>query len=123
MACRGTNTGFNGCECLRLKPGMEFAAAFLETRRYAGYLGASTEWSKWEGMTFDPLRQQLYVSISVVRNGAENSSTRGVADPRYDQCGPNAVRVKVCERGGGPGSTCGRRAGMAITPSMHCVPA
>ncbi|KIY92356.1 hypothetical protein MNEG_15607 [Monoraphidium neglectum] len=33
-------------ECLRVKKGMETAAAFFETRRYASMLGATTEFEK-----------------------------------------------------------------------------
>ncbi len=36
-------------ECLRVKEGMEKAAAFFETRRYASMMGATTELSKFEG--------------------------------------------------------------------------
>jgi uncharacterized protein len=40
---------YTGTEWLRLKPWMEKAAAFLETRRYAALLGATTEFAKMEG--------------------------------------------------------------------------
>ncbi len=36
------NAGY-GIECIKLNPGQEVAAAFFETRRYAAYLGATTE--------------------------------------------------------------------------------
>ena len=39
-------------ECLRLRSGMEKAAAYLETGRYAAYKGATYEWRKMEGMTY-----------------------------------------------------------------------
>ena len=45
---------YMGSEWLRVKPGMEQAAAFLETRRYAALLGATTEFSKMEGVSHDP---------------------------------------------------------------------
>jgi secreted PhoX family phosphatase len=45
---------YTGTEWLRLKPGKEKAAAFLETRRYAAYLGATTEFSKMEGVSYAP---------------------------------------------------------------------
>ena len=47
-------TTYMGTEWLRLKPGMEKAAAFLESRRYAALLGATTEFSKMEGVSHDP---------------------------------------------------------------------
>ena len=42
---------YTGTEWLRVKPGMEKAAAFLETRRYAALLGATTEFAKMEGIS------------------------------------------------------------------------
>lgn len=39
----------NRHECLKLKTGMAKAAAFLETSRYAAYVGATYEWRKMEG--------------------------------------------------------------------------
>ncbi|GIL56344.1 hypothetical protein Vafri_11722 [Volvox africanus] len=63
---RAINAGGRGCECLRLRPGSETFAAFFETRRFAAYLGATTEWSKWEGITLDTRRRKLYTSLSDV---------------------------------------------------------
>jgi uncharacterized protein len=51
----------------RLKPGMEKAAAFLETRRYAGYLGATTEFTKMEGQAHNAADKKLYTVISYIR--------------------------------------------------------
>jgi len=34
-------------------------AAFLETRRYAAMLGATTEFEKEEGITYDPDRNKV----------------------------------------------------------------
>jgi len=53
-------------ECLRLKPGMHRAAAFLETRKYAAYLGATMEFRKGEGITFDPVSRTLFLSLSSI---------------------------------------------------------
>jgi len=58
-------------ECLRLKPGMETAAAFLESRKYAGVLGATLEFRKEEGMTYDPDRNVLYIAMSAVEKSME----------------------------------------------------
>ena len=44
----------NGAECLMLKPGMEMIASRFETRRYLALLGGTTEFTKWEGLTFAP---------------------------------------------------------------------
>ena len=53
-------------ECLRLKSGMHKAAAFLETRKYAAYLGATMEFRKGEGVTFDPVRRTLFLALSSI---------------------------------------------------------
>ncbi|MGR9045817.1 MAG: PhoX family protein [Gammaproteobacteria bacterium] len=65
---------YMGKEWLRVKPGMEKAAAFLETRRYAAYLGATTEFSKMEGISHDPKRGRhhngkAFVVISRLEKG------------------------------------------------------
>src|SRR5262249_49174919 len=54
---------------LKLKPGMDLAAAFLETRRYAGYLGATTEFTKMEGQAYNAADRKLYTVISYIRAG------------------------------------------------------
>jgi len=54
---------------LKLKPGMEQAAAFLETRRYAAWLGATTEFTKMEGQTHSARRKKLYTAMSYIEAG------------------------------------------------------
>ncbi|MFD0048120.1 Ig-like domain-containing protein [Actinomycetes bacterium NPDC127524] len=61
-------------EYLKLKPGMEKAAAFLESRRYAGYLGATTEFNKMEGITLNSKDKKVYVAISDQSNGMEKAA-------------------------------------------------
>ena len=53
----------------KLKPGMDTAAAFLETRRYAAWLGATTEFTKMEGQTHNAADKRLYTVISYIRTG------------------------------------------------------
>ena len=60
-----------GAECLRVKAGQALNASRLETRRYAALQGATTEFSKSEGMTFDPLAQTLYMAQSRLSRGTE----------------------------------------------------
>ncbi len=64
-----------GQECLKLKDGMEKAASRLETRRYAAYMGATTEFRKEEGITFDKNSGTLYVAMSSVERGMEENSS------------------------------------------------
>ncbi len=71
---------YMGTEWLKLKPGMEKAAAFLETRRYAALLGATTEFSKMEGVTHNARDKKAYVVISRI----EASMTDIAAYPQND---------------------------------------
>lgn len=71
---------YTGTEWLRLKPGMEKAAAFLETRRYAALKGATTEFSKMEGVTHNAKDKKAYVVISRVEKGMTDLAT----DPQND---------------------------------------
>ena len=63
-----------GEECLQVVPGQEQAAAFLETRRYAAMQGATTEFRKEEGITFDPDHGRLFVAMSQVRYGMSDAT-------------------------------------------------
>jgi secreted PhoX family phosphatase len=62
-----------GKECLQLAapsakvPDPALAASRLETRRYAAYVGASTELEKFEGLAFDAESRTLYLAISQVK--------------------------------------------------------
>jgi len=72
-------------ECLKVKDGMEKAAAFLETSRYAGIAGATTEWEKMEGITLDPDTGTLYLAMSRVRTGMTDGE--GDMSVPYNYCG------------------------------------
>jgi len=54
---------------LKLKPGMEAAAAFLESRRYGAMLGATSEFTKMEGVTHNAEDRKLYVAMSYIEAG------------------------------------------------------
>ncbi|AUB85273.1 hypothetical protein THSYN_30685 (plasmid) [Candidatus Thiodictyon syntrophicum] len=64
---------YTGTEWLRLKPSAAFdtalAAAFLETRRYAALLGATTEFSKMEYIAYNKADKKFYLAISRVEAG------------------------------------------------------
>lgn len=60
---------YMGTEWLKLKPGKEQAAAFLETRRYAALLGATTEFNKFEGVSHNVADKKAYVVMSRVEAG------------------------------------------------------
>lgn len=72
-------------ECLKLNAGQETAAAFLETRRYAGYLGATTEFKKEEGISYDAEARKLYVAYSDISSSM--SDTKGDIQVSKNACG------------------------------------
>jgi len=61
-------TGSTADECLKLNPGQEKAAAFLETRRMAALMGATTEFTKMEGVAVNAKDKRLYMAISSIRD-------------------------------------------------------
>ncbi|MEH7276919.1 alkaline phosphatase PhoX [Neobacillus vireti] len=62
-------------EYLKLKPGKEKAAAFLETRRYAAMLGATTEFNKMEGLALNEKDKKVYIAIADQSKAMEKDST------------------------------------------------
>ena len=59
-------------ECLTLKDGQAKAAAFLETRKYAALKGATIEFRKEEGLSYDVDKNVLYISMSEIRKSMED---------------------------------------------------
>ncbi len=80
-------------ECLKVKSGMEQAAALLETRRYAALVGATTEFRKEEGITYDAANNKLYIAMSEVARGMEDHKKNGEANSKYDIGGNNDVKL------------------------------
>ncbi len=60
---------------VRLKPGMEKAAAFLETHRYAALVGASMGFSKMEGTTVNARDKIAYSAMSYIQASMVDGST------------------------------------------------
>ncbi len=67
--------GSSSDECLTLKPGMEKAAAFLETRRYTALLGGTTEWTKMEGLAINAADKKLYMAMSRIESSMRSDPT------------------------------------------------
>jgi hypothetical protein len=63
--------GFNW---VRLKPGMEKAAAFLETHRYAALKGGSLAFTKWEGTCINAKDKVSYIAMSRIEASMLNGS-------------------------------------------------
>lgn len=72
---------------VKLKPGMEKAAAFLETHRYAALVGASLAFTKMEGTTVNIADKKAYSAMSYIYK----SMTDGTTDIKVE--GPKAGAV------------------------------
>ncbi len=55
----------------------------------AAYLGCTTEFRKWEGFTYDPVRNKAYTAISEVGSGMLNNHAT------YDLGGNNDIKVQA----------------------------
>jgi secreted PhoX family phosphatase len=83
-----TRVAANGrVEWLKLKPGMEKAAAFLETHRYAALVGASMGFTKMEGTTVNLKDKIAYSALancngSMVAGNALNVPGNGISIPK-----------------------------------------
>jgi secreted PhoX family phosphatase len=80
-------------QCLKIKPGMEKAASRIETRRYAAMKGATTEFNKEEGITYNSVTNTLYVAMSKVARGMEDNT-------KYDIGGYNKIKLSYNNCGG-----------------------
>jgi secreted PhoX family phosphatase len=76
---KATRAGSSQTVWIKLKPGMEKAAAVLETRRYAAYLGATTEFTKGEGVAINHGDKKLYYAMSRIE-GSMKASDGGPVD-------------------------------------------
>ena len=74
-------------EWIKIKPGMEKAAAFLETHRYAAFKGASMGFTKMEGTTVNLKDKVAYSALqniqsSMVAGNAVNVPGNGISVPK-----------------------------------------
>ena len=104
-----TKVNANGkTEWIKLMPGMEKAAAFLETHRYASLVGASMGFSKMEGTTVNIKDKVAYSALqnciaSMVAGNAYNTVGNGVSIPKA----LNAGAVMALNLKGGVKDTAG----------------
>ena len=89
---------YNGTEWLKVKPGMEKAAAFLETRRYAALLGATTEFSKMEYVAYQPARQEVLHRHLAHRDADDRRRRRHQGVPQRRRCDPRDGDHGQCRR-------------------------
>ena len=95
-------------EWIKINAGMEKAAAFLETHRYASYLGASAGFSKMEGTTVNIKDKVAYSALqncrdSMVAGNASNVPGNGISIPKA----LNAGAVMALNLKGGVKDTAG----------------
>jgi uncharacterized protein len=103
---------------VRVKPGMEKAAAFLETHRYAALAGGSLGFTKWEGTTLNAKDKKAYIAISRI----ETAMTNGSGDVTVQ--GPYSGAVYEQNLRGGQRDTTGRAIASDWVPvDMAAVPA
>lgn len=89
----------------------EVIASRLEARRYAAIKGATLEFRKEEGITFDADHSKLYVAMSSIEYGMESYAKRGdTSKTYYDDGGPDDIRL--------PYNACGAVYAMDVTPGM-----
>ncbi|WP_111745742.1 PhoX family protein [Salinisphaera orenii] len=86
---------------VRLKSGMDKAAAFLETHRYAALQGASLGFTKWEGTTVNATDKVAYAAMSYIHD----TMTDGSTDIHVE--GPTAGAVYALNLRGGKRDTNG----------------
>lgn len=82
-----------GLECLKIKDGMDEIASRLETRRYAALKGATTEFRKMEGITFNPEHNLIYLAMSSIGKGMEDNKKKGKQNSKYDIGGNNDIKL------------------------------
>ena len=66
-------------------------AAFLETRRFAAYKGATVEFEKFEGVAYNARDGKAYAAMTRMTNGMEDKSTDAVNDIRLKKNSSGAV--------------------------------
>ena len=114
-----TKIAFNGrSNWIRIKPGMEQAAAFLETHRYAGFAGGSMGFTKMEGTTVNARDKIAYSAIAAIGSAMTNGSG-GVSIK-----GPSAGAVYALNMKGAQKDTTGAAIDSEWVPvDMAAVPA
>ena len=60
----------------------------------AGILGCTTEFRKWEGITYDAKNKKLYTAISSVEYGMEDNQKNGNPETKYDRGTANHLKMK-----------------------------
>lgn len=80
-------------ECIKIKNGMEKIASRLESRRVAAIKGATTEFRKMEGITYNNNLNEVYISMSEINKGMESFKSKGKDSTKYDVKGQDHIRL------------------------------
>jgi len=113
-----TRIPFNGkANWVKLKPGMEQAAAFLETHRYAALKGGSLGFTKMEGTTVNAKDKIAYSAMSYV----QTSMLDGSGGIKVQ--GPKAGAVYALNMKGGQNDVSGQAIDSAWVPVDMAPPA
>lgn len=91
---RPVNAMYAYAECLQVKPGKEKAASRLESRRYCGYMGGTTEFRKMEGFSFDADSNKAYLGVSSATRGMADGYSQKTNRNTYDVGGPNHIQIQ-----------------------------
>ena len=78
-------------EWLKIKPGMEKAAAFLESRRYGALKGATSEFNKMETVELNKADNKMYMTISTISGGMTANSNDPVDDIRVPKVNAGGI--------------------------------
>lgn len=88
-------------QCLKVKEGKEALTSRLEARRYAAIKGATHEFRKMEGFTFDAQRNTAYLAISEEGRGMLDNVEDPAEKTNYDSATGNHIRLERANYCGG----------------------
>lgn len=86
-------------EWLKVKPGMEKAAAFLESRRYGAILGATSEFNKMETVKFNKADNKVYMAMSNISGGMVANSNDPVDDIQLPKLAAGGIYEMILTEG------------------------
>jgi secreted PhoX family phosphatase len=103
---------------VKLMPGMEKAAAFLETHRYAALKGGTLAFTKWEGTTVNAKDKIAYIAMSYIQKTMVDGSV-----PGFKVEGPQAGATYAMNLKGGQTDSSGAAINSDWVPVDMAAPA
>ena len=102
-----------GQECLQVNTANYSANVIsrLESRRYAAIMGATSEFRKMEGFTYDPEHGVAYISMSAIERGIEAGYSIPKDSSKYDDGGNNDINLQY--------NKCGAVYAMEVSPTQR----